>query len=55
DLRLDAQGRLAILEINANPCLSPDAGFPAAVAHSAMGYTEMIGEFLRLVSLRVAL
>ncbi len=55
DLRLDQQGRLAILEINANPCLSPDAGFPAAVAESAMSYTEMIGEFVRLVSLRGAL
>jgi len=55
DLRLDQQGRLAILEINANPCLSPDAGFPAAVAQSKMRYTEMVGEFIRLVSLRVAL
>ena len=55
DLRLDQQGRLAILEINANPCLSPDGGFPAAVAQSAMSYREMIGEFLRLVALRVAL
>ncbi len=55
DLRLDQQGRLAILEINANPCLSPDAGFPAAVAQSRMTYTEMVGEFLRLVSLRAAL
>ena len=55
DMRLDGQGRLAILEINANPCLSPDAGFPAAVAESTMTYTEMVGEFLRLVSLRVAL
>ena len=55
DMRLDDQGRLAILEINANPCLSPDAGFPAAVAESAMSYTEMVGEFIRLVSLRVAL
>jgi len=54
DLRLDAQGRLTILEINANPCLSPDAGFPAAVNKSKMRYTEMVGEFLRLVSLRVA-
>jgi len=55
DLRLDGQGRLAILEINANPCLSPDGGFPAAVGKSAMTYTEMIGEFIRLVALRVAL
>ncbi len=55
DLRLDQQGRLAILEINANPCLSPDAGFPAAVAHGAMSYTEMVGEFVRLVAMRVAL
>jgi D-alanine-D-alanine ligase len=55
DLRLDPQGRLSILEINANPCLSPDAGFPAAVAESAMGYTEMIKEFVRLVSSRATL
>ena len=55
DLRLDQQGRLAILEINANPCISPDAGFPAAVGESAMTYTEMVKEFLRLVALRVAL
>ena len=54
DLRLDQQGRLTILEINANPCLSPDAGFPAAVNKNAMTYTEMIEEFLRMVSLRVA-
>jgi len=54
DLRLDGQGRLSILEINANPCLSPDAGFPAAVAQSAMSYTEMVGEFVRLVAQRVA-
>ena len=55
DLRLDRQGRLAILEINANPCLSPDAGFPAAVAENSMSYTEMVREFLRLIALRVAL
>lgn len=54
DLRLDSLGRVNILEINANPCLSPDAGFAAAVAQSTMGYTEMVGELLRLVTLRVA-
>jgi len=30
DLRVDENGNPWILEINANPCLSPDAGFYAA-------------------------
>ncbi|MGV1100850.1 D-alanine--D-alanine ligase family protein [Thiovibrio sp. JS02] len=55
DLRLDALGRINILEINANPCLSPDAGFAAAVAESKMNYTEMVGEFIRFVAMRVPL
>jgi D-alanine-D-alanine ligase len=55
DLRLDDQGGLYILEINANPCLSPDGGFAAAVAENKMNYTEMVGEFIRLVALRVPL
>ena len=55
DLRLDALGRINILEVNANPCLSPDAGFTAAVAESKMTYTEMVGEFIRFVAMRAAL
>jgi D-alanine-D-alanine ligase len=52
DLRLDGQGRVQVLEINANPCLSPDAGFPAAAAASGLDYTAMVAELLTLVTKR---
>jgi D-alanine-D-alanine ligase len=34
DFRIDKSGRPWILEINANPCLSPDAGFAAALSRA---------------------
>jgi D-alanine-D-alanine ligase len=42
DFRVDPEGRPWILEINTNPCLSPDAGFAAALARAGMPFEKAI-------------
>lgn len=42
DLRLDAEGSPYVLEINANPCLSRDAGFAAAALQAGIRYEQLI-------------
>ena len=42
DFRVDDDGAPLILEINANPCISPDAGFAAAAAEAGMSYDDLI-------------
>jgi D-alanine-D-alanine ligase len=42
DFRVDVQGRPWILEINANPCLSPDAGFAAALTAAGIDFTQAV-------------
>jgi ribosomal protein S18 acetylase RimI-like enzyme len=59
DFRLDDAGQFYILEVNANPDISPDAGFAAAVSASGMTYDEFVATMLdnaagRLAAMRSA-
>lgn len=42
DFRVDESGNPCVLEVNANPCLSPDAGFPVTCSAGGINYTKMI-------------
>jgi D-alanine-D-alanine ligase len=42
DIRLDSAGTPWVLEINTNPCLTPDSGFVAAVTESGRTYRQLI-------------
>ncbi len=42
DFRVDAEGTPWVLEVNANPCISPDAGFAAALKETGIAYAEGI-------------
>jgi D-alanine-D-alanine ligase len=46
DFRVDAEGPW-ILEVNTNPCISPDAGFAAALAQSGIRYKDAIARIVR--------
>lgn len=46
DIRLDAGGEPLVLEINSNPCLSPDAGFAAAAAAAGIDFNRLIGHIV---------
>jgi D-alanine-D-alanine ligase len=46
DYRVDRNGVAWILEINSNPCLSPDSGFTAATLEAGLCYEEVIARIM---------
>jgi D-alanine-D-alanine ligase len=46
DLRVDETGVPWVLEINANPCLAPDAGFAAAAAEAGIDFETVVAAVL---------
>ncbi len=46
DFRVDRAGEPWVLEINANPCLSPDAGFMAAARHAGLNAQAVVHRIL---------
>ncbi len=46
DFRVDGSGKPFILEINANPCLSPDAGYAAALERAGIPFEMALSRIL---------
>jgi len=46
DFRVDSQNNIWILEINANPCISPDSGFVAATRQAALTFEQVVARIL---------
>lgn len=42
DMRVDADENVYVLEVNANPCISPDSGFVSAAVHAGYTHAEVI-------------
>ncbi len=50
DFRVDEGGNAFVLEVNANPCISPDSGFMAACRESGYSDSEVIERILQDVN-----
>ena len=42
DVRTDSNDNVYVIEINANPCISPDGGFVAATREAGYPFTDVL-------------
>ncbi|OGQ95989.1 MAG: hypothetical protein A2521_14390 [Deltaproteobacteria bacterium RIFOXYD12_FULL_57_12] len=52
DLRVDDRHQVHVLEVNANPCLSPDAGLAAAAANRGLSYVDLVEKLVQFLHAR---
>jgi D-alanine-D-alanine ligase len=52
DFRVDEAGRAWVLEVNTNPCLSPDAGFAAALGQAGLTLGDALSRIMTAGGLR---
>ncbi len=50
DFRVDQAGKPWVLEINANPCISPDSGFAAAANQAGLSFNQVIQRIIKAAS-----
>jgi D-alanine-D-alanine ligase len=46
DFRVDARGQPYVLEVNANPCISPDGGLVAAASRAGLSQTDLVARIV---------
>jgi len=46
DFRVDQTDHPWVLEVNANPCLSPDSGYAAALYHAGIDFCDALGQIV---------
>jgi len=52
DFRVDDDGRIQVIEVNANPCIAPDAGFIQALLHQGLTTEHFVERIMAAGSLR---